>query len=249
MNEAELRQEILGSLGHPIVCIELKPEMLRQVLNETYRWFNAYKGLRARTPLVVSPGTNEYTLPANVLDVIEVYPPKDTSDLSYMFLGGAGDVESIVVNGIGFGGATGFGGGLGQPDRYPFSAIEMATSYAEIGNRVLSTDFEWEFFEGKLVLDNLPSVGGTLVYEYVKRMTNIIEAQDGSRDQHFIVRYAKADAKERIGRIRRKYDSLPGAEDTLSLDGDRMLDDAAIEKTELTDIMKEEGFPMGFRGA
>lgn len=248
MNEAELRQEILGSLGHPVLCIELKPEMLRQVLSATYRWFNSNKGLRARDQVVISPGTNEYTLPVNVLDIIDVFPPKDTSDLSFMFLGGAGDVESILINGLGFGGASGFGGGMGAVDRYAFSGILAATQYAEMGNQVLGTDFEWEYFEGKLVLDNIPNAGGVLMYEYVKRLTNVIEVKEGSRDLDLIVRFSKAEAKERIGRIRRKYDQMPGAEDSISLDGDRMLDDAAIEKTEVTEDIKEEGFPMQIRG-
>jgi len=123
MNEAALRAEILNYLGHPILCVELNPELLSQVLRGAYRWFSSKKGIKARDQLTLTEGINEYSLPATVLDVIDVYPPIPI-DATEAFYGDTfGSYGGIYVGGSGFGGAgviggaaTPFGGRFGGRD-------------------------------------------------------------------------------------------------------------------------------------
>jgi hypothetical protein len=251
VNEAKLKQLFMRSLGHPVLCVELKPDLQRYVIDETYRWFSANKGLIKRDQVAVTVGTNEYVLPTTILDVLDVvrFLPSDVASFfSGDFYGGFG---GIYIGGLGFGGAGNYGGygtyggGQGGRDPLPFSGITQVLSYHESVTKILSSEFEWEYFDGTLIISPIPSESGTMIYEYKKALTDISEVKEGSRDQDLILSWAKAEAKEVVGRIRRKYDSVPGAETEISLDGDRLLDDAQIEKEKLNELIRETAMPMG----
>lgn len=257
MKEAELKEAILASLGASVVCVELSnsPTLFTEVVRSTYQWFNANKGLYARALLSTTAGVNEYTLPAEVLVVMEVITsqPQDWADFAFgdFILGYGG----VVIGGMGFGyGGIGRFGGVGGPiggtmggrDMLPYSGITQLMQMQETVANIFGAEFEWEFLNGKLIISPIPAADRMLAYDYVKAMTSIEELKDGTRDLDLVVQYAKAEAKAIVGRVRRKYSEMPGADAAISLDGDILLEEAATEKEKLNELIRETAMPMGF---
>lgn len=251
MNEATLRKEMLTDLGDPIVCVEAKQqvELIRASLNEAYRWFSAYCGFQEIGLLPLIVGVNEYPLPSTVLDVLEVNQPQtlDASFADYGFLGGFG---GVYVGGLIYGGASQLGRNQGAVDPYPYSGVYQGLDMNENIAKLFGAEFEWEV-QGNapnklLIVHPIPAAAGTIQYKYTRAITDITELQDGSREQDIVIRYAKAELKYKIGRVRRKFDSLPGTDGEISLDGDLLLEEAREEKEKLDELIRELAMPMKF---
>lgn len=249
MNTAELKKEILDSIGNRVVKIEIDDQHLTTAIKKAYRWFSVNKGRVVRRLLSVSGATNEYVLPVDVMDVLDVYfhGSADTTAALFNadFVTGFG---SFFVTGLALGGTGTYGSGLndGGADPYPMSGFVQAQQYSEMLGRVTGSELDWEFFDGNLVLHQPLASSGNLIYEAKIVINDISEIRDYSRDQDLVVRWATAEAKSILGRIRGKYDSLPAAGGDKTLDGDRLTDMAEEEKEKLNLEIRETAMPMMF---
>lgn len=248
MNEAGLRKELLHSLGHPLVCVEAakQQDLMITAIARAYRWFNAYRGMTERAQLSLQEGTTEYALGDDVINVLDVFPPSSV-DVSYSDFGFVGGFGGIYVGGLTYGGAGNLGqGGYGAWDPFPNSGAFQSLQMNETVSRIFGAEFEWGFINGSLIISPVPSAAATLIYDYLRALTDVSQVKDGTIDLDLIVRYARAELKEILGQVRGKFDSLPGTDGQITLNADRLLSESADEKEKLDILIRESGMPIPF---
>ena len=117
-----------------------------------------------------------------------------------------------------------------------------------MGKRVLGVDRGWEFnrMTRTLYLLPKPSQSELIYYDYKGVIGQEHIPDLPIRDYDLLRRYALAEAKEILGRIRSKYASIPAAGGEINLDGSTLLDEAKAEKERLEEEIGETALPMPF---
>jgi len=222
MTEAELKASILARLGYPTVCVELKDENWAEVFASTTRWFNARVGLLKRAPLQISNTVGQYVLPDEVKDVVNVWFPGLDFMTSFSF-----DMPFYILWQLPHGWAR-----SGQR----FSGLVERLQYLETAQRILGGP-AWDYEVATHILTIASPVSAEdaslLIYEYTAVATKIDDIQK-LNDIQLYFDYALATAMIMLGRIRSKYSDLPAAQGTVTLDGQKLLDEglAMLEKCE-----------------
>lgn len=226
----DLKGQVFAELGGgtapanaPTVQVELSDTQFADALAEAKRWFIARKGYTVFRPLNILDGQNNYQLGPDVVQVLDVIfsVPSDTAAF---FTLGFFDV-------IPFG---------AQPTGGPVSSLTNYSSFAQIiqfnenRKRVFSVEPEWFFEEQTQMLHVMVRKGANtgIAMAEVKLNTFSSEQLQG-KDDWIFSRFVIAHCKEIVGRIRSKYDSLPAAGGTVSLDGKDLIAEAKEEKDNL----------------
>lgn len=220
MTEAELRAAIEARLGAPTICIELKEENWTEIFASATRWFNAKVSLLKRAPLQISDTVGQYTLPDEVKDVVNVWFPGLDFMTSFSF-----DMPFYILWQLPHGWAR-----SGQR----FSGLVERLQYLETAQRILGGPaWDYEVSTHTLTLASPVSAedASIIIYEYVAEATKIDDIQK-LNDIQLYFDYALAVAMVMLGRIRSKYNDLPAAQGTVTLDGVRLLEEglAMMEK-------------------
>lgn len=233
MTEAELKDWILRRLGAPFLKVELTQGHLDDIVEESLRWFSAKKGLVKLSLLTTQAGVTEYDLPHDADMILNVNFSLSPLDIAMVYEPYLLEGDSLPFDVF----ASPESGGL-------YSSLVQSLQYIETAKRVLGGEPEWRQIGRKLRIWPAPKQGSSVMLEY---KSNHITLQDLSeRDHDLIKRFALAQAKEDVARVRSKYDSYPTAQGSVSLDGDRLFDEAQREKEKLEEEIFDSAMPMAF---
>lgn len=221
MTEAEIKAYVLRRLGSGIIDVELTTEHMEDVITDTRRWFGFRLGQKRVIQIPLTTATNVYILEADVTEVLRVYlptahfPAVDTDDFSYTY--------SLLF------------GSWRSPGSspMPYSDLIQRLQYLNVAKRIFSADREWDYNRDthELQIMPRPSIVGNMLIEV---WTIAIDTRDfGPEDENLFLRYALAQAKEFLGEIRSKYDSMPMVGGDRGLNGEKLLEEAKEAKEQL----------------
>jgi len=213
---------ILAKLGHPVVRVELTPFQLKTCIDEaiTQLDYHAPQWMQQYAVFDASAGVNLYELPPMIINNINyVVYKKDLLAFNYI----PGTLEFDFF--LGFWSTNRFFSNLSIGDFY------LTQQYLEMARRVLSADGTWEVVGNKyLQLHPVPQATPTpVIVEYRAMNSDTIHPAY----RNWIQKYATACAKETLGRIRSKYQILPGPGGGSQLDGQVLLQESVADKEKL----------------
>lgn len=234
LNREGLKKWILRKLGAPIIKIELTEAHLDDSVEEASRWFAAKKGVEKIGEVVTITGISKYALPDDVDFLYEVVFSEPTFDLASVFYPTMGLLDGQIPFNL-----------------YATASLGIASDYVQVLQyldtlkRVAGSEPEWIQEGTSLTILPIPTRGGKIVFRYNTHKIPEID-QLSERDHDLVKRYSLADAKEILGRVRSKYGEYPTAQGSVSLDGDKLLDEAAQAKEALEEEISMSGYPMMF---
>lgn len=234
MNEQELVKWILRRLGAPLLTVELTQCHFDDNVSDAKHWFSAKKGVKRIFTMPTQPGVPEYKLPDEVDTVLDVsfsVPPMDISTVFYPF---AQQGESIPYNAFMAPGS----GGL-------YSSYTQTLMYVETAKRVLGADPDWRQEGRMLYLFPVPKDSNPVWIDYKANLLTLEQLNE--RDHDLVKRYALAKAKLDLAEIRGKYDSVPGAQGSTTLNSVVLRESGLAEIEKLEDEIIQSGYPMGFQ--
>lgn len=233
MDRKELEQWILRRLGAPIWKVELCQEHVADAVEAAVRWFAAKKGVQKLFTIDTYPTKVEYELDEEIDKVIDVAFSEQKLDLSLIFSPFTLLEEKIPYDVF----ASGGSGGL-------YSSYVQALQYVEQAKRILSAELEWTQVRDKLFIAPPPSHHRSLIVIAKINFTKIEELME--RDHDLVKRFALARAMRDLAWIRGKFGEFPGAEGSVTLNWDRLLDWSDQEMERLNEEIMQSGYPMGF---
>lgn len=80
MTEERIKNKILHRLGDKLVQVELDSEDWDEIFDDSYRWWNARKGITKKYVLSLSPDVTEYQMPLDCKGLVEYIPPSESDD-------------------------------------------------------------------------------------------------------------------------------------------------------------------------
>jgi hypothetical protein len=232
MNQEQLQQFILRRLGAPQLKVELTQDDLDDAVEEARRWFTAKKGVKRLFNVFVASSITELTLPEDVDTVTDVVFSQTTDDFNTL-IDPLGLLDhSVPYNLFPTPGTMGL-----------ISTYAQSIMYLEMAKRVTGAEMDWRQDGRTLYILPARKSSGTIIVAY-KSITITIEQLD-ERDHDLVKRYALAQAKQKLGVVRSKYDSYATAQGQTSLDGARLIQEAEAQLQLLEDEIAQSGFPMG----
>lgn len=228
MDIAKLRGWMKRRLGDGYVEVELTNEQIDDAIDDALYWWASRMGWYVLGELNIVGGTVSYDLSSvtpEVEDVTDIYFPVDPAlDLSKAW-GGFFDLRGFPYGQFPFGyTASGY-----------YSTLVQTLQMYETANRIVSADDDFIYNKKtkELIITPEPSESGKAVYQYDTPFKIEYLSQLDQKQQRLIKLYSLAGAKETLGRVRSKYQSLPAAGGDVSLDGNDLLGEARDEKERL----------------
>ena len=221
MTEDDIKAYVIRRLGGGIVDVELTQEHMSDVINDTKRWFGFRLGQKRPLQIPLTTATNVYILDPDVTEVLDVYLPSshfpavDTDDFSYTYSLLFGQWRSPGSSPM------------------PYSDLVQRLQYLNMSKKIFSADREWSYDRDtrELLIMPRPSIVGNMIVMVWTR--DIDTRQFGPEDENLFLRYSLATAKEFLGEVRSKWDSMPMVGGDKSLNGEKLLESAKIEKEQL----------------
>ncbi len=233
LNEEQLQQFILRELGAPQLQSILVQEDLDQAIDQAKRWFSAKKGFKKTTMMQVFANITEYELPPDVDIVVDVSTPSRPTDFSRV-IDPLGLLDASIPYNLFPAPAA---GGL-------FSTYAQALQYIKTGKRITGGEEEWYQNDRTLFVFPIPKQSGNMqIYYKTNRFT---VDQLSERDHDLVKRFALAWSKRKHAHVESRYGQLPGAQGSITLDGQALLAEAKEEFDILEQEIAQSGFPMGF---
>jgi len=220
-----IRDYVRAQLGFPVVRVELTEFQLKTCIDEAVTKLDYHAPTWALQYAVfdASAGISLYELPAYMMNNLSyVIYQKDL--LAFQFSKGSLEFDFFL--------------GFWQNNRF-FQNMNvgdylLVQQYMEMIRKVLSRDGSFDVINGRYLQlhPEPPSTPTPVIVEYRAIDSNTILPAF----RNWVQRYALACAKSVLGRIRGKYQSIPGPGKGATLDGKDLLQEAAKEKEAL---MKE----------
>lgn len=220
-NEDDTKSYILRRLGSGIIDVELTDDMMQDIMIDTKRWFAYRLGQKRIIQIPLTTATNVYVLDPDVIEVLRVFlptshfPAVDTDDFSYTYSLLFGQWRSPGASPL------------------PYSDLVQRLQYLNMSKKIFSADREWDYNKDthELLIMPRPSIIGNMLVEI---WTQNIDTRDlGPEDYGLFIRYALAHAKEFLGEIRSKWDSMPMVGGDKGMNGEKLLESAKEEKEKL----------------
>ncbi len=228
MTADEIKQWILVMFGAPAITPELQQIHLDTSVYNAVMWLGANRGQRKIGSFVTIANQNSYNLPEEVNRVLDVAFTSSVLDYSSV-------LETFVL-----------------PDQQlPYSAIQnpalggansslvQLMQHSEMTRRILGSEQDWLQEEKVLTLFPMPRTAGTIIYTY--STSKITVEQLSARDHELLKRYALAEAKIILGRIRSRWNTAATAQGERGLDGQALLEEGRQEKEALNQEIKDTG--------
>ena len=221
MTENEIKAYVLRRLGFGVIDVELTDEMQQDIITDTKRWFGFRLGQKRALQIPLTTATNVYILDPDVTEVLEAFLPSahfpavDTDDFSYTYSLLFGQWRSPGASPM------------------PYSDLVQRLQYLNVSKKIFSADREWTYDRDtrELLVMPRPSIVGNMI---VLVWTKDIDTRNfGPEDENLFLRYALAHAKEFLGQIRGKWDSIPMVGGDKGLNADKLLEEAKAEKEQL----------------
>lgn len=238
LRERDVIERTRRYFGYPVVAVELSEEHYGDAMEEAKQWFVDNWGIIRFRMFDLTPGVREVQMTDDVREVQEVHfeavriPPL-VFDRDFPFFA---PFPLRAEGGIVFSYPTGL-----------YSGIVQQLQWIEELKRIFSSEPEFEFDRVTRILRIFPAfeVGEKrMLVEYVSNSMQI-EELFGEALVTFI-RYFRALCAERLGQIRSKYDSIPVAGGTASLNGSALLEWAREEKEKMTEWAHQRNAPYRF---
>jgi hypothetical protein len=219
--EDEIKAYVIRKLGSGIIDIELTPEHLQDMIDDTKRWFSFRLGQKRYIQLPLVTTTNVYTLDPDVIEVLQVilptahFPAVDTDDFSYTYSLLFGQWRSPGASPL------------------PYSDLIQRLQYMKTSSKIFSADREFAYNTDTHELEIMPRpsiVGNALVLVWSR---NIDTRDFGPEDENLFLRYSLAEAKKTLGEIRSKYDAMATVGGDRTLNGEKLIEQCDKDKEQI----------------
>lgn len=238
LSAGKIKEMMIMDLGggsvdtQAVVDVELNEDNVKNIIARAKMWYNARKGYVVWRPVQVAPTITTYKMKDdvdNIQDVIFQVP----SDVAAFFTMGFFD---IIPYGPQYLGSV-------APGMANYSEFAQLLNFTEERKRVFSVEPDWFYEQPTNTLHITQRSGMNPMIALVKaKLTEWDVASLRGWDSDIFYRYCLAHAKEVVGRIRSKYDSLPAAGGSVTLDGSKLLEEAKEDKIQLdTEIFASQG--------
>jgi len=216
-----IKAYVLRRLGDGVIDVELTPDHMDDMIVDTNRWFGHRLGQKRVIQIPLTTATNVYILEPDVTEVLQVFLPSahfpavDTDDFSYTYSLLFGQWRSPGASPM------------------PYSDLVQRLQYLSMSKKIFSADREWSYNRDnhELLIMPRPSIVGNMLVEVWT--IDIDTRQFGPEDESLYLRYSLATAKEYLGQIRSKWDSMPMVGGDKGLNGDKLLEEAKETKEQL----------------
>ncbi len=251
--EIEAIEWLKLKLGGGVVVIELLQEHFETAFADAIRWYVGRKGIKRRAIVNLIPSVVDYTVPDDCDIVVEVVFPGGRLDIigainPYAFI----DVDQIPVAHSSI---------TGVPGGSFYGTFKLILQHAETARRIIGAEPAWEYDHASRTVHVYPNSNrsGAMVAYYLS--TTLVAADPtlpattplndfrrlSFRDRDIILRYAHAQSKWMLARVRGKYtDGMPSAGGNKNLDGDNLLGEAQGEIEALNEEIKALSEPVPF---
>lgn len=221
MTEEEIKGYVLRKLGNSIVEVELTPDDLNDVMLDTRRWFSFRVGFKTFRQVQLQRTTSVYKLDDDVIEVLHIFLPStsfpavDTDDFSYSYSLLFGQWRSPGASPM------------------PYSDLVQRLQYLDMSQRIFSADREFLFNAQTKELEIMPApsiLGACLVEVW----SSVVDTRDLlPEDLDLFLRWAIAEAKERLGMIRGKFSQYTTVAGDRGLNAEALTVAAEKEKAQL----------------
>jgi hypothetical protein len=218
----QIKDYCMLMLGAPVVKLELDMQNLDLAVDQAMKIFEDYAGREHFQYYVfnTAPGQSVYQMPPEVGIIRNVFY-REVGDNAFQAsdLGGAIPIEYYT-------GATGtILGGMIDPIQPVYGKMGewvLYKQYQQMYSRTSSALGGWEFLGGLNSIKLYP-----VPYRVQKVMVHYLQKNKDWREvSQAIQEGALTYAKEQLGRIRSKYQSVPGAQGAVAMDGQQLLQEA-----------------------
>lgn len=227
--EEQIRDYVLASLGHPVVRVELVDHQLKVCIDEalTELEYHAPHLTTQMAMINLTANVGVYELPQNIIrNITYVTYKKNLLALQAQ----AGTLEFDFLLSF-FQGGGNFLEGFGIGDYYLLQASMETT------RRVLGQDGAFEVLDGRfLQLHPTPVTNDTAIIEFRGLNSETLSP----KLRNWVQRYATACAKEILGQVRGKFNSVPGPGGGTQLNGAALMQQAMQEKEQLRQQLVNE---------
>lgn len=221
----DIERFILTNLGHPIVSVELAPEMIGMAIDQSIQEYLAIGAAEIDYAELPSDGSNVYDLPKDVASVKNVV-------FSIPFQAAAGSTEDIFSFAVY---ASPFGPNY---TNFVHAAGNLGTffEYLQNRNRVIGNEVTFKVVDNQLYVWPTPK-GVPVLIEYSKNAFGIQDIDNKTISTsnawgiQWIRRMSLAVCKAMLGKVRGKYSSVSGGPGTEA---------QTLNSAELTTESKEE---------
>ena len=243
----EISDWVLAFLGAPKVNVELDKQQLSIAIDDAMKVYeeNAPRSEYQYCVFQTSPGINRYKL-SDDIGLISSVTFRSTSGLGS--LNGAGGVDlglsggmapwagSFYYNTIGHGYSNTAGGfpSRNSPIYANVGEWNLLSGYMQLFQRVSGREPSWEMAaDNSIIITPCPLDVKNVVVHYLQRKRDWHEAHT------WIKKYALANAKEMLGRVRSKFDKFVSPNGGVSMDGSALLSEAFNEREKLMELIRD----------
>ena len=227
--ETEIKDFILGRLGHPVVRVELTSHQIKTCIDEAKTRISYHAPLWTRQFAVFDTiaGMNMYELPPYILHNLEYVVYKKTL-LSIQSQAGTLEFDFFIKY---------------FQDNFVFKNFDIAEFYLlqqhlEQMRKILSQEGSWDVIDNRwLQIQPTPVTNNQqVILEYRTLNSETLHPQY----LNWIQKYATALAKQTLGEVRSKYKTLPGPGGGAQLNGQELKQEAKEELAVLEEVLLTE---------
>jgi hypothetical protein len=231
LSKSKMREMVILELGgdpcadsdQAIVDVELSEAQYDVAFRRTMMWFTSKKGFVVLRPVQIADNITEYKMKDDVGNVLDVYFDVP-SDVAAFFSLGFFDLIPYGPQSIGNLGAS-----LAN-----YSGFVQLLNFNKNRKDIFSVTPEWSYQQQTKILNITVRSGSVQNMMLIQCKLNNFEVEKlDDKDQDLFYRYVLAKSKKIVGRIRSKYDSLPGAGGPVTLDGRALIEEADKEIEQL----------------
>tara|TARA_Y100000310_G_scaffold20095_1_gene19608 strand:+ start:207 stop:1076 length:870 start_codon:yes stop_codon:yes gene_type:complete len=236
--ETQIKDFILGRLGHPVVRVELTSHQIKTCIDEAKTKISYHAPLWTRQFAVFNctAGVNLYELPPYILHNLEYVVYKKTL-LSIQSQAGTLEFDFFIKY---------------FQDNFVFKNFDIAEFYLlqqhlEQMRKILSQEGSWDVIDNRwLQIQPTPvTTNQQVILEFRTLNSETLHPQY----LNWIQKYATALAKQILGEVRSKYKTLPGPGGGAQLNGNELKQEAKaeleiLEEALLTEIEEPAAFTM-----
>jgi hypothetical protein len=234
----DVNQFCLSELGYPSIAVHVTSNQVLDQINYVMGFYSRRKPVVRYATLGASVGRQDYT--------------PDPSKIGYGILSvGVPRLDPIAPLLLSAGPRLDI---FGYRYSYPYrdiAELEIDYVYFDMATRVLSSEFDWEFIDGKIWIYPAPQDSFQFSYAYTapKTLGDAMSSTPATlrpHDEDWVKEGSAARVKMVEGRILRRYRSIPGTTAPLNLDGDALYTEGETKwnemKTELENRTPEIPF-------
>jgi len=224
----QVKEYVLQMLGAPVVKLEFDEQNLDFCVDQAMKVFEDYAGREYFSYYVFTsvPGKSIYEMPPDVGMVRNVFY-KETGTFAFQSsdLGGAIPIEYFYPGGA----YASIQGGLIDPIQPIWGRMGewvLYKQYEQMYSRTSSNIGGWEFLGGfnTIKLYPVPYASQKIIVHYMQKQKDWADVTQAMQEG------ALTYAKEILGRIRSKYQNVPGVGGGVTMDGQQLLQEAREDR-------------------